>query len=109
MIDFKPTNFFRLVKRVSNGAVVEYKLSEDGLDDPKCTIIPVMMTTKRGPNGLNISYLLDRGKIYKSECGVWGMDGTLELRVSLYATPVKPLMCEVLLPQDHRRPVKEDE
>lgn len=82
---FIPNVYLRLIKRVSRPhlGTVEYMVTPCGIDDPECTIIPVMAVSgikKDGPQ--KDYYLAFEGKVYKAE-----REEYLNLHVKLGAKP----------------------
>ena len=88
---FVPNLYLRLVKRVSRPdlGVLKYVLTDQGLDDPNCTIVPVMrkriFSTIHTVNYLEY-YLEFEGKVYKAEQELY-----LCLHVPFGAQPVEVL------------------
>ncbi len=86
---FIPSVYLRLVRRVARpgDGLMEYMLTTEGVENPTCTIIPVMKTSRRDgrTNSLILEYYLEYdGKVYKAE-----MEAYLNLFVKLGAQPVE--------------------
>lgn len=87
--EFVPTHYLRLVKRASQilHGVVEYTLTEEGIENPKCTICPVMLHLPK-PDLKAVVYVQYDEKVYKGHPLRWSTDNVLVLTVPIGAEPV---------------------
>lgn len=55
---FQPTHYMRLIQRVSHiiHGIVEYQLTEKGIENPNCTICPVMLDLSDSVNNCFIEF-----------------------------------------------------
>ncbi len=87
--EFVPTHYLRLVKRRSQIAhgVVEYELTEEGIENPNCTICPVMLHLSKSDVNA-VVYILYNEKVYLGHPLRWDTNNVLFATVPIGAEPV---------------------
>lgn len=88
MIDFRPTHYMRLISRhnMVNVGVVEYRITEQGLEDPECTIVPIMLLYQNLNNEVIIQF---DDMLYEARVIIWGIKGHAVLHLPLDAVPLE--------------------